>query len=108
MSGDTLTVNTTMQCPHGGQVRATPANTRAGSDAYLLTTGDTFTVAGCAFSTTAGPSPCLSVTWLVSDLRVSAGSPTLSASSSGLCMNALNVPQGPVSVVATQSRVSTR
>ncbi|MDI6104124.1 hypothetical protein QLQ12_36585 [Actinoplanes sp. NEAU-A12] len=109
MSGNALTANTAMQCPHGGQVRATPSNTRAKSDAHLLTSGDTFTVAGCPFTLPPGaPSPCLSVTWIVADLRVTAGSPTLSESAAGMCLSGANVPQGPVSVVTTQRRVGTR
>lgn len=109
MAGNALTASATMQCPHGGQVQATPTNTRVKGDAYLLTSGDTFTVAGCPFTLPPGtPSPCVSVRWLVADLRVTAGSATLSAGDSGLCMSAANVPQGPVSIVNTQRRVSTQ
>jgi hypothetical protein len=108
MSGNALTAGTAMQCPHGGQVQAVPANSRVRGDAYLLTTGDTFTIAGCPFTLPPGaPSPCLSVRWVVADLRVTAGSPTLSESASGMCMSGASVPQGPVSVVTTQRRVST-
>jgi hypothetical protein len=109
MSGNALTAATTMQCPHGGQVQAVPAGMRVKADGILLTGADTFTVAGCTFTLPPGtPSPCLSVKWLVTDQNVKTGSPTLSKSSSGLCMSGANVPQGPVSIVSTQSRVSTR
>lgn len=109
MSGNALTAAAALQCPHGGQIRATPSNTRARGDAYLLTSGDAFTVAGCAFTLPPGtPSPCLSVRWIVSDLRVTAGSPTLSETAAGMCLSGANVPQGPVSVVSTQRRVTTR
>jgi hypothetical protein len=107
--GFALTAASTMTCPHGGQVQAVPSNTRAKGDAFLLTTGDTFTVAGCPFTLPSGtPSPCMSVKWLVADLRVKAGSATLSQTSTGLCMSAANVPQGPVSVSQTQQRVQTQ
>lgn len=109
MSGNALTASSTMQCPHGGQVQASPSNSRAKSDGYLLTSADTFTISGCSFTLPSGtPSPCVSVQWLVADLRVTAGSATLSEGDSGLCMSAANVPQGPVSVVNTQRKVSTQ
>lgn len=107
MPGHTLTAAATMQCPHGGQVQAAPSNTRVKGDAAVLTSADTFTVAGCAFTIPPGtPSPCTTVRWLVADLRVTAGAATLSDGDSGICLSAANVPQGPVSVVLTQTRVS--
>ena len=109
MAGHTLTKAATMLCPHGGQVQAVPSNTRAKGDDYLLTQADTFTIAGCAFTIPPGsPSPCLTVQWVVADTRVTAGAPTLSESDTGLCMNGLGAPQGPVSVVVTQLRVTTQ
>jgi hypothetical protein len=109
MSGNALTAASAMQCPHGGQVQAAPANTRVRGDAQLLTSADTFVVAGCPFTIPPGaPSPCVSVRWILADLRVTAGSATLSESDSGMCMSAANVPQGPVSVVTTQRRVTTQ
>jgi hypothetical protein len=108
MSGHALTAATTMQCPHGGQVQVTPANSRVKGDAFLLTASDTFSVAGCVFTIPPGqPSPCVSVSWLIPDLRVTAGAATLSRSDTGVCLNAQSVPQGPVSVVQTQTRVTT-
>jgi hypothetical protein len=110
MAGQALTQASTMQCPHGGQVQAIPSNNRAKGDASLLTTADTFTIAGCAFTIPPGsPSPCLTVRWIVADLRVKAGSnATLSQGDTGLCLNAMNAPQGPVVISNTQSRVKTQ
>lgn len=106
MAGHALTAASTLQCPHGGQVTASPANSRVKSDSFLLAQADTFTVAGCAFTLPNGqPSPCLKVTWVVADLRVKAGSPTLSETDTGLCVNAQSIPQGPVTVANTQQRV---
>ena len=108
MSGHALSAATTMQCPHGGQVQASSANSRVKADAYLLTKDDTFSVTGCAFTLPSGqPSPCVKVMWIVPDLRVTAGAATLSESDTGVCISAQNVPQGPVSVVRTQARVTT-
>ena len=109
MSGNALTANTTMQCPHGGQVQVTPSNSRVKADGYLLTSADTFTISGCSFTLPPStPSPCVSVQWVVADLRVTAGSATLSEGDSGLCLSGSNIPQGPVSVVNTQKKVSTQ
>jgi hypothetical protein len=109
MAGPALTLATAMQCPHGGQVQVVPSNTRAKADAFLLTQADTFTIAGCAFTIPPGtPSPCISVQWVIADTRVRAGSATLSQSDTGLCLNALNVPQGPVMIVNTQARVKSQ
>lgn len=109
MAGHALTKATAMQCPHAGQVQAVPSNTRAKSDDYLLTQSDTFTISGCPFTLPNGqPSPCLTVQWVVADMRVKAGSATLSEGATGLCMNGMQVPQGPVTVVVTQQRVKTQ
>jgi hypothetical protein len=80
----------------------------AGAPLALAT--DTFIVAGCPFQIPAAvpiPSPCVSVQWILPDLRDKVNStPTLSQSSVGLCLSAAQVPQGPVIVVSTQTRVS--
>jgi predicted outer membrane repeat protein len=110
MSGQSLNVNSTLQCPHGGQVQLISSNTSTkGGGGFLVTTADTFTVTGCPFQIPATPpipSPCIKVQWLVSDMRVKVnGSPTLSQSSTGHCLSAAQVPQGPVSIVNTQAKV---
>jgi hypothetical protein len=109
MSGNSLTTASSLMCPHGGTVSVSTSNTRVKANAYLVTSSDTFTVAGCAFTLPNGqPSPCTSVKWIVSDTRVSVGGATLSASSTGLCMNATSIPQGPVSIASTQPKVSSQ
>lgn len=109
MSGPALTQGSTLQCPHGGQVQAVPAQTRVKSGAPVLTSADTFTIAGCVFTLPSGtPSPCVTVQWLVTDTRVKAGAATLSSTDTGLCMNGQNAPQGPVTIVNTQQRVKTQ
>jgi hypothetical protein len=109
MAGGALTKSSTMQCPHGGQVQPVPSQSRAKAGDFLLTSADTFTIAGCTFTLPSGtPSPCLSVTWLVADTRVTACTATLSESDTGLCMNGQNAPQGQVSIVNTQQRVKTK
>jgi hypothetical protein len=108
MSGHALTTASTLMCPHGGSVSATTSNSRVKADAYLVTQSDTFTISGCAFTLPNGqPSPCTSVTWMMADLRVTIGGPTLSESSVGLCLSAGRVPQGPGSISNNQTQVRT-
>jgi hypothetical protein len=112
MAGNTLTELSTLQCPHGGTVTIVSSNenTQAGSGA-IATMTDTFTIVGCPFQIPATPpipSPCVTVQWLVTDMRVKAnGNATLSQSSVGLCLSAAQIPQGPVIISATQPEVST-
>jgi hypothetical protein len=112
MAGKTLTVASSLSCPHGATVTIVPSNTRAKADGnYIATAADTFTIAGCPFtpadrSTT--PSPCIMVIWSVTDELVKAGAPTLSQSSQGLCISALGPPQGPVIISSTQTKVSSK
>jgi hypothetical protein len=111
MAGKTVTINSSLQCPHGGTVQIITTNTRAMADGgYIATMADTFIVSGCPFQIPAAtpiPSPCVTVQWIVPDTRVKVnGSPTLSQSSTGLCLSAVQLPQGPVMVAGTQQKMS--
>ena len=111
MAGNTVTVDSTLQCPHGGQVQIITTNTRAkAGGGYIATMADTFVVSGCSFQIPAAvpiPSPCVTVQWLVPDMRVTVnGSVTISQSSVGLCLSAAQLPQGPVIVANSQTNVS--
>jgi hypothetical protein len=110
MSGQSLNVNSILMCPHGGQVQIISTNTRTkGGGGFLVTAADTFIVVGCPFMIGPVPSPCVTVQWIVSDSRVKVnGSPTLSQSSVGLCLSAAQAPQGPVSIVNTQTKVKSK
>ncbi len=114
VSGNTLNIASTLMCPHGGSVQIITSNTRvkvAGAPAALAT--DQFVVAGCPFQIPVGvgtvPSPCLTVRWIMMDMRARVNStPTLSQSSVGLCQNAMQVPQGTVIIANTQPRVKSQ
>lgn len=112
MAGATVTVASTLQCPHGGTVSISPGDSRVQAGAAAATAADAATVAGCPFQIPAVvpiPSPCVQVLWLLPDLRVRAGGkPTLSEGSLGLCVSAAGIPQGLVAVQSTQSAVSTQ
>jgi hypothetical protein len=111
MAGNTLTVNSTLQCPHGGAVQIITTNTRAkAAGGFIATSADTFVITGCPFQIPATPpipSPCVTVQWLVPDVRVKVnGSFTLSQASVGLCLSAAQLPQGPVIIANTQTKAS--
>ncbi len=114
MAGNTLNTNSTLQCPHGGSVQIISTNVRVKVDsAYAALATDQFIVAGCPFQIPAAPSPipspCLTVKWIVSDMRVKVSStPTLSRGSVGLCQNAQQIPQGTVVIANTQVRAQSQ
>ena len=108
MPGLLLHVGATAICPHGGQVSIIPSNTRViAGNQPVATLGDTFLVAGCAFTVPGPkPQPCVKVQWLVPASRVLAGGqPVILQNSVGLCQSAEQIPQGPPNVIATQMRV---
>jgi hypothetical protein len=113
MSGATITTSSTLTCPHGGTVQIVSSNTKASvNGVYAALASDTFTIAGCPFqlpTTPPTPSPCVTVQWLVTDVQSTVGgTPTLSASSTGLCLAATQAPQGPVSISPGQTHVESR
>jgi hypothetical protein len=114
MAGNTLNVNSTLKCPHGGSVQIISTNVRVKVDsAYAALATDQFLISGCPFQIPVGvgtvPSPCLTVQWILTDLRSKVGSmPTLSQSSVGLCLNAQQIPQGPVVIANTQMKTKSQ
>jgi len=110
VAGNTLNISSVLMCPHGGSVQIISTNTRvkvAGAPAALAT--DQFLIAGCPFIIGLVPSPCVTVRWILTDMRTKVNSTfTLSMSSVGLCQNAAQVPQGPVIIVNTQPRVKSQ
>ena len=102
-----LTAASTLTCPHGGTIAATPGATHAVIDAPILRGSDTFVVAGCAFNISGVPSPCVSVSWVQTATRVKHGGDfALNEASVGLCLAATEAPQGAVLIVATQAKGS--
>lgn len=106
MPGFLLHVGATVMCPHAAPATAVSSNTRVFvSGQPVATMADLFTVTGCAFAP-GGPSPCLTVRWLVPATRVLVnGQPALLQDSTGLCLNPAQAPQGPPVVAITQVRV---
>ena len=110
VAGNTLNVNAILLCPHGGQVQIISTNTRVKvGGAFAALSSDQFLISGCPFIIGLVPSPCLTVRWILTDMRAKVNSTfTLSMSSVGLCQNAAQVPQGPVMIVNTQPRVKSQ
>jgi len=107
MPGPLFHVGASAICPHGGQVSTISTNTRVLVNGMpVATMADTYPIAGCAFVVGTKPQPCVKVQWLVPAARVVVGgSPAILQTSTGLCLSAEQIPQGPPSVVAGQTRV---
>ena len=107
MPGPIFHVGATAICPHGGQVQTISSNARVlvgGMPAATL--ADTYLVAGCVFTVGPKPQPCVRVQWLVPAVRVMVmGQPVILQTSTGLCLSAEQIPQGPPAVLVTQPRV---
>jgi len=109
MAAALLTTASTLQCPHGGTVSITSANSKVTAGSALALATDTFSIAGCSFQIPVGPGtvphPCMTVQWVMVNMHCTVnGTPTLGQDSSGLCLAADQAPQGPVSVVTTQAK----
>ena len=95
-------------CPHGGSLSIISTNVRVTAAGQALATiGDQFMIAGCAFTIPPGkPQPCLKVQWLMPAMRVTiGGQAAILQSSSGLCLTAEQIPQGPPTITVAQTRV---
>jgi uncharacterized Zn-binding protein involved in type VI secretion len=101
-------VGATAICPHSGQVTVASTNSRVlVSGQPVATMGDTFMIAGCPFTIGPKPQPCIKVQWLMPATRVFInGQAAILKTSTGICQSAEQIPQGPPTVAATQTRVS--
>jgi hypothetical protein len=107
MPGPLFHVGNTTLCPHAGPVQTISSNTRVLVNGMpVATMADTSTVTGCAFTLPNKPQPCVRVQWLVPATRVFVnGQPVLLQTSTGLCLSAEQIPQGPPLVAVNQPRV---
>lgn len=104
MPGFLLHVGATVQCAHAGQAQPTAPNARVlVSGQPIVTQPAPYVVAGCPFSTPAGPMPCVTAQWVSGATRVTSnGMPVLLLDSQAVC-----TPNGtPLLIVATQTRVT--
>lgn len=111
MSGPILDLGAAVTCPHGGQAAPVTGNTRVlvdGMQALLI--GDTFPVLGCPFEAPmpdgTRPQPCIDIVWSAPAARVVVnGRPVLVSTSTGQCLSAEHIPQGPPRLSDVQPRV---
>jgi hypothetical protein len=109
--GHLLDANTSMTCPHGGQVTAKPRRGRVTVREQSLFVLDDFlvpepAVSGCSFQVSGAPSPCLRIQWQSAARRLELdGSPVLLSSSVGICISAAQAPQGVLQVTGHQTEV---
>ena len=108
MPGDILTVNSTIQCPHGGSAILSTTNSKASLvGGFALLESDIHSVAGCPFMIGTTPSPCIRIEWSAGAGKVSVGgTKVLVQSSSGTCYSPANAPQGMAIVANTQAKGS--
>lgn len=111
MTGEILTLQSTIMCPHGGQATLITSNSRVSTtNSFWLLETDVHTVTGCPF-TLPGPkySPCIRIEWSAGSTKTSVnGTPVLKRESTGLCYNAEGAPQGTATVANTQMKVTTQ
>lgn len=100
-----LTTASTVLCPYGGQALLTTTNTDMlvdGAPVLLLT--DLHAIVGCPFAPVV-PTPCVTLRWVTGALQTSArGVPVLLQESVGLCLNAVQAPQGVAIVVQARQK----
>lgn len=86
----------------------------AGTAARVLLMGqpavkatDIHPIAGCPFNVSGSPSPCVTASQFVPAARILIeGQPAVLNTSIGLGKNPAQAPQGPVTIVSTQPRVT--
>ena len=106
MAAAFLTTTSTLSCPHGGTVTLATSNARVKADGqFVMRATDQFTIAGCSYTLGPTPHPCVRVQWDVKAMRhESAGEPSLTSESVGLCLAADGAAQGMVEISSTQQR----
>lgn len=111
MPGFLVHVSASINCTHGAKATVVPSQQRvrvAGN--FVAVLADNTTVAGCPFQVPVGagtkPQPCIRIQWLVPATRVKVNQQfALVQSSSGLCLSAEQIPQGPPVIASTQTQV---
>lgn len=103
MPGTLLHQGATVLCVHAGQAQPTAPNPRVkvGGQPIVIQSAP-YTVAGCPFTTPAGPLPCVTAQWVTAATRVRAGGvPVLLKDSQAVC-----APNGTgVNIVVAQVQV---
>ena len=107
MPGFLYHVGVVAMCPHAGQISAIASSPRVRAAGQpVVTSADTYPIAGCVFNISGSPHPCMTVRWLTPATRVRVGGqPVILQTSAGLTLAADQAPQGSPIVVTGQFRV---
>jgi len=103
MPGFLLHVGATVLCMHGGQAQPTAPNPRVRVGGQpIVTQAAPHAVAGCPFTVSGVPVPCVTAQWVTAATRVRVvGVPVLLQDSQAVC-----TPNGTgLNIVMTQTRV---
>jgi hypothetical protein len=107
MAGPVLTMESRIQCPHGGQAILVTSDERVMAASPALIETDVHAVIGCPFVAGTVYMPCVTIEWSAGATRVQAmAEAVLTQASIGKCLNASRAPQGLAVVVSTQHAVS--
>lgn len=104
MPGFLLHQGAVVLCAHGGQAQPTSPNPRVTvSGQPIVMQPAPYTIAGCPFNISGGPSPCVTANWVTGATRITSnGMPVLLLDSQAIC-----VPNGtPLMITTTQVRVT--
>ncbi|MEO7360525.1 MAG: hypothetical protein ABI120_09345 [Gemmatimonadaceae bacterium] len=110
MPGPILHVGAMLTCTHAAPINTPTGNTRVFlNGAPALTIADVPAVAGCPFQIPVGggtkPQPCITVKMIPSTKVMVNGQPVALLTPATLCLSAEQIPQGPPSAGAIQTRV---
>jgi hypothetical protein len=115
MPGLTLHANAACQCTHAAPATIVPAQVRVlVSGQPVATMTSQIVVTGCPFQVPipggTKPQPCITIKWAMPSARVLVGGvPAMLLPAPGtapaLCLSAEQIPQGPPTVSAVQTRV---
>lgn len=101
------------QCPHGGSVTFTAGNTKVLVDnKAVATTADIFQVSNCSFQVPVGagskPQPCMKATLAPATKVLINNKPAILTVGTTICQSAEQIPQGPASVISSQTKVEAK
>lgn len=101
-----LHVNATVSCPHGGTATLIPSQPRVTVSAQpAASVSGQWVIVGCTFTVGTKPQPCVTIRWITPAARVTTlCQPVVTQASSGICLSADQIPQGPPVIGAVQQR----
>ncbi len=108
MPGKYLTIQSTIQCPHGGMALLSTSNQKVSAlGGNVLLESDVHQIAGCGFTLPGPkPSPCVTIEWQAGTQKATIdGQKILVESSVGLCKSPEGAPQGTAIISQTQPKV---